>query len=93
MQGTAAMEARFEALCEYKFTLPDSTHKQDDRMYVQLVVNDDPQSDLRMLWRYTGHKPSGVDGRDFETVIDADEAFAIVQRRNARLRREVERVC
>ena len=78
-------DAEFDRLCEYDFTLQNSTHKQDDRMYVQFVVNNDPQSALRMIWRYTARKPKGVEGRDFETVVDADEAFAIVQRRNARL--------
>ena len=75
----------FDALCDYEFTLSDATHKQDDRAYVQLVKNDDPQGVATQIWMYTMQKPNGVEGIDFETMIDADEAFDVVNRRNRRL--------
>lgn len=70
-----------------EFLLGDSTHKQDDRAYLRLIANDDPQSPLRQVWAYTMQKPSGVDGEDYETMLDADEAFDVARQRNARLLR------
>lgn len=75
-----------DVLCGYDFTLPDATHKQDDRAYVQLVRDTDPTSKTGTVWQYSMRKPEGVEGKDFETMIDADEAFAVVQRRNGILR-------
>jgi hypothetical protein len=71
----------------HTFSLDDSTHKQDDRAYLRLIVNDDLQSPLRQVWAYSMQKPAGAEGKDFETMLDADEAFKIARQRNARLLR------
>jgi hypothetical protein len=81
------MQVRAGVGC-HEFTLGDSTHKQDDRAYLRLIDNgDDPQSPLRRVWAYSMQKPTGVEGKDYETMLDADEAFKIARQRNERLLR------
>ena len=89
--GTPHMQEILDADIAFNesFALADSTHKQDDRAYVHQVVNEDPQTcaSVPYIWEYTMRKPRGNEGTEFETVVDADEAFEIVQRRNNSLRR------
>ena len=51
------------------FTLAEATHKQDDRAYV--FFHDG-------MWQYSLTKPKCR----FEVVVNADEAFDIVKKRN-----------
>jgi hypothetical protein len=69
------------------WVLPDPTHKQDDRAFVRLV-DGSPDDGLPQIWRYYVVRPEGEDGQDYETVVDADEAFNIVHRKNKILRKE-----
>lgn len=64
------------------FALSDSTHKQEERAYV--FLRDNPRTGLSE-WEYTTIRPRRG---SYETMVDADEAFETVKRRNKRLKEE-----
>jgi hypothetical protein len=64
------------------FSLSDSTHKQEERAYI--FLRDSPTTGLPE-WEYTTIRPTRG---TYETMVDADEAFEVVKRRNKRLKEE-----
>jgi len=65
-----------ETQFETGFTLPVATHKQDDRAFVFCKKSEDTGKDE---WHYALRKPRVIVS---EMVVDAEEAFDIVRKRN-----------
>jgi len=65
-----------EVQFETGFTLPAATHKQDDRAFVFCKKSKGTGKDE---WQYSLNKPADI---KTEMVVDVDEAFDIVRKRN-----------